>query len=177
MQKKTISYYLTNFGLHLLTILAGLILLLNPDGAVALVTKLIGWVLVIGCAARLISLAVGNQLHWRMSTFFTGAALGLGVLLLAKPLILANLMGTVFGILLLIEGLGNLRAGGLSLATALTIVAGLVLIIIPRSLTQTLLAVFGIVLIFIGIVNLLDQFRATKRLNNGSNAKIIDADV
>ena len=177
MNTKKIEKFIQNFGLQALTIAAGLILLLNPDGATALVTKIIGWGLVIGAAIRLIRLATTDRLRWGMDAFLTGAALCLGVILLARPLILADLIGRFFGILLLMEGLRNLRAGGLRLGAVLTTLAGLLLMFIPRTLTNTLLGVCGIVLVFIGIVNLVEQLRDVKRLRSGSApAGIIDAE-
>ena len=176
MNTKKIESFIRNFGLQALTIAAGLILLLNPDGATALVTKVIGWGLVLCCAIRLIRLAVTDRLRWGMDAFLTGAALGLGVILLARPLILADLIGRFFGILLLLEGLQHLR-GGLRLGAVLTTLAGLLLMFIPRTLTNTLLGVCGIVLIFIGIVNLTEQIRDVKRLKSGSAASgVIDAE-
>lgn len=177
IEKRKLEQILRDFGLHALLILAGLILLLNPDGAMALVTKLLGWALVIGCAARLISLAAGNQLRWGTDAFVTGAVLCVGVILLAKPLILANLIGRVIGALLLIEGIRNLRIGGFGILTALTLVGGVLLILMPRTLTQTLFAVVGIGLMLIGMLNIWGKLSDYRRLTEPGDPNIIDADL
>ena len=176
MDTRKIEKFLRDFGLHIALVVAGLILLANPDGATALVTKIIGWALVIGCAARLISLATGNQLHWVRDAFFTGAALCVGVILLARPMIMADSLGRFFGILLLIEGFRNLRYSGVRLLTALTITAGIVLILVPRTLTQTLLTVCGLVMIITGVINILVRRSINRRLKADYDPNIIDAD-
>ena len=54
MDTRKIEKFINTFGLYILSVIAGLVLLLNPDGATALVTKLIGWILVILGAVMLI---------------------------------------------------------------------------------------------------------------------------
>ena len=176
MDTRKIEKYAKNFWLDALMVLGGLILLLNPDGAAALVTKLIGWVMVAGGAVMLIRPALKN-IHISGGTWvWGGAMIALGVLLLAKPMIMADSLGRFFGTLLLIEGLGNLRSG-LRLVPVLTVAAGVLLVIIPRTLTQTLLGICGIVLIIIGVVNILGKVNQMKYLEKGSDPNIIDADV
>ena len=46
MDTGKIEKFMNSFGLHILSVVAGLVLLLNPDGAAALVTRLIGRILV-----------------------------------------------------------------------------------------------------------------------------------
>ena len=177
MDTKKIERYLNTFGMPVLTVLAGLILLVNPDGATALVTKLVGWVMVILGAGMLVRPALKN-IHIAPGTWIWGGGLiVVGVLLLAKPMILADSLGRLFGTLLLIEGIHHLRIGISKTVPVLTIVAGAVLVLIPRTLTQTLLAVCGIVLIVAGAVNLLGRLNEMKRLDQGSDPNIIDADM
>ena len=177
MNTKKIENYVNAFGLPVLTVVAGLVLLLNPDGAAALVTKLVGWILVIAGAARLIGPALKHQQIPTSTWFGSGGAILAGVVLLARPMILADSIGRLFGILLLIEGFRNLRESGVRLLTVLTIAAGVVLFIMPRTLTQTLLSICGIVLIVIGVINFLGRLNQTKRLQENRDPNIIDADM
>ena len=176
MDTKKIEKYLNTFGMPVLTVLAGLILLVNPDGATALVTKLVGWVMVILGAGMLVRPALKN-IHIAPGTWIWGGGLiVVGVLLLAKPMILADSLGRLFGILLLIEGISRFRVSGSRLVPVLTIAAGAALVLIPRTLTHTLLAVCGIVLVVIGVVNILGRLKETKRLEQG-DPNIIDAEM
>ena len=177
MNTKKIEKFLKIFGLYILTVLAGLILLVNPDGATALVTKLVGWFMVIIGAWPLIKPALKKNHIYAGTWIHGGLLIVVGVLLLAKPLILADSLGRLFGILLLIEGIDSLRRTGPGLGPVLTIVAGVVLVIIPRTLTQALLAVCGIVMIVIGVINILGRLNEMKRLEEGSDPNIIDADM
>ena len=177
MDTRKIEKFMNSFGLHILLVIAGLVLLVNPDGAAALVTKLIGWILVIGCALHLIGLATGNRLHWGIGAFVTGAILCFGVVLLVRPMLLADGIGRIFGLLLLMEGFDSFRKTRLSFLTILTIVAGAALTVMPRTLTHTVLAVCGIVMIIIGIVNILGKANEMKRLKEPSDPNIIDADM
>lgn len=176
MDTKKIEKFLKTFGLPILMVISGLILLVNPDGATALVTKLVGWVLVICGAAKLVVPAVDKRPILPGDWMINGIMILIGVILLAKPLILANLIGRLLGVVLLAEGIRNLRISGFGLVTALTIVAGAVLIIMPRTLTNTVLAICGIVLMVIGVVNILGKLNDMKRLEEGSDPNIIDAE-
>ena len=177
MDTRKIEKYLNALGLPVLTVLAGLILLVNPDGATALVTRLVGWVMVILGAGMLIRPALKNISIAPATWIWGGALIAVGVLLLARPMILADSLGRLFGTLLLIEGINRLRVSSSRLVPVLTIAAGAVLVLIPRTLTQTLLAVCGIVLMVIGTVNLLGRLNEMKRLEPGSDPNIIDADM
>ena len=90
MDFKKIEKFLLDTGKYLWVLLCGLVLLFNPEGATVLVTKFIGWALVIICALKLIKLAVGDRLHWGREAFYSGACLCVGVILLAKPDVTVN---------------------------------------------------------------------------------------
>ena len=172
MDTRKIEKFLKDFGLHILTVLAGLVLLCNPDGATALVTKLVGWFMVILGAWILIEPAL-KKIHIATGTWIHGGLLILvGVLLLAKPMIIADSLGRLFGILLVIEGISNLKSG----LRVLTLVGGIILILMPRTLFHTLLGVVGLVLIVIGVVNILGKVRDRKRLEAGKDPNLIDAE-
>ena len=176
MDKKKIEHLLRTCGIDALMVLAGVILLVNPDGATALVTKLLGWLLVIGGAVKLVVPAVKKQPILPGTWVLGGIGILLGVILLSRPLILANLIGRILGVILLIEGLHSLKDGGSRVLAAVTLVAGAVLVIMPRTLTNTVLAICGIVLMIIGAVNILSKLGGIKRLNDAKDPNIIDAE-
>lgn len=167
---------LNAIGIHILTVLAGLILLVNPDGATALVTKILGWVLVIAGSLRLVIPTVMKQPIPLGGWIINGFLIIAGVVLLAKPLILANFIGLFFGVCILLEGLRSLFSGGSRTLAVITIAVGAVLILIPRTLVQTVLGLCGIVMIIIGVMNILGRLRAVKRLEEARDPNIIDAD-
>ena len=161
-------------GKYLFILLCGLILTFNPEGATAWVTRLLGWALVIICAGKLITLAAGDRLHWGREAFYSGACLCVGVILLARPMIIANLIGRTMGIILLVWGINAIREGHSKLTAILTILAGLVLVCIPATLTNTLLTLCGIVLTLIAVANILSSVKEHNRLEKG-DPNIIDA--
>ena len=177
MDTRKIENYVRLFGMDVLMVLGGLILLFNPDGATALVTKLIGGFLVIAGAGSLIRAALRNAPIAAFDWLRHGMAIVMGVLLLANPHVLAKGIGLFFGLLLLIEGIRNLKNGGVRLLPVLTTAAGVLLVIFPRLLTQTLFWIGGIVLIVIGAVNILGKVNQMKRLEKYSDPNIIDADM
>ena len=174
MDFKKIEKFCLDTGKYLWVLLCGLVLTFNPEGATMLVTKLIGWALVIICAAKLIKLAVGDRLHWGRDAFYSGCCIAVGVILLAKPMLIANLIGRTMGIILLVWGINAIREGHTKLTAILTILAGLVLVCIPATLTNTLLTLCGIVLTLIAVANILSSVREHNRLEKG-DPNIIDA--
>ena len=176
MDLRRIERFLNTYGLHILSVIAGLVLLLNPAGATALVTKLIGWILVIIGAVMLIRPALRREHITTGNWIMYGLGIAVGVLLLARPMLLADGVGRLFGILLVMEGFRNRRLCGTRLTTVLTIAAGVVLVIMPRTLTNTVLAICGIVLMIIGAVNILSKLGGIKRLNDAKDPNIIDAE-
>ncbi|MBQ8237536.1 MAG: DUF308 domain-containing protein [Oscillospiraceae bacterium] len=177
MDIKKTEKFLNTFGLHIMTIIAGFVLLVNPDGATALVTKLIGWVLVAVGAVQLVGPALKQIPIAPRSWIGNGLAIVVGVLLLAKPMVLSDGIGRLFGILLTMEGFRNLKLRGLNLLTGLTCAGGVLLILMPRTLTQTLFAVVGIGLMLIGMLNIWGKLSDYRRLTEPGDPNIIDADL
>ena len=167
---------LSAIGVHILTVLAGLILLVNPDGATALVTRILGWVLVICGAARLVIPTLAKRSIHPGAWIGNGLCIAGGVLLLSKPLVLADFIGLILGVCILLEGLRSFFSGGSRVLAAITIVVGVVLILLPRTLIQAILGLCGIVLMIIGVVNILGALRTRKRLDEARDPNIIDAE-
>ena len=175
MDFKKIEKFCLDTGKYLWILLCGLVLTFNPEGATVLVTKFIGWALVIIFAAKLIKLAVGDRLHWGREAFYGGCCIAVGVILLAKPLIIANLIGRTIGIILMVWGLSALKDGCSKLIAILTAAAGLVLVCIPATLTNALLTICGIIMVVIALVNIISRFRERKRITGSESPNIIDA--
>lgn len=168
------------FCLPVLLIVVGLILMIKPDSAIILVTKLLAWACVIIGAAVAISIATDKSRSGLSGWFWPALCLvAVGVYFLAKPLTLANVIARVIGVVMIIGGVDDLRGSryGISRGVAiLMLVAGVVFVILPSTLIHTVLGVCGLILLIIGVVELLGKLREMKRLESGSTPNIIDAD-
>lgn len=158
----------------------GVILVVNPDSATVLVSRILGWAAVAAGAFTAISLANRHAAGSRAAAgwFLAAIAVVAGVAILANPLILAEWIGRILGIVLVVSGLANLRESadpkGRSLAIV-TLVIGAVLIFLPLTLTRTILRLCGLVVAVIGVVTLIEKLR-THRLLEAGDPNIIDAD-
>ena len=176
MDFRKIEKFLMDTGKYVWILLCGLVLTFNPEGATVLVTKFVGWALVAIFAIKLIKLAVGDRLHWGRDAFYSGACMCIGVILLAKPMIIANLIGRTIGIILMVWGLSAMKDGHSKLTAILTVAAGLVLVCIPATLTNALLTICGVIMVVIALVNIISRFRERKRITGSENPRIIDAE-
>lgn len=187
MKKYTIPQLLSLLGMPVLTAVLGLILLLSPDTASALVGKLLGW------AAVLAGLAMGanaifgapasrnNRIIWAVVCFAGG------VWLLMNPLTVAKFLGRVLGIVLMIRGghavAENIRyqgkklllSRGLILAAAV-VLAGAVLVILPLASSRMFFNIIGIVMICVGVAEGIDRLKGRKLLDEGQDPNIIDVE-
>ena len=164
---------------ELLMILCGAVLIFAPDSAVALVTKVLAWILVAVGVLRIIGNlnSRGKDLgDWAFALLFL---LG-GFYMIANPLSISSLIGRVFGLFLILQGLKNLKGsvyGSAKVLSLVTLIAGIVLFLLPKTLINTILGFAGLVLVVIGVINLLDKLRHGNRITDGSDPNIIDADV
>lgn len=169
-------------------ILLGLVLMVSPDTASALISKIIGWVLIgIGvCIA--IAAILGGGYGRTGQIVYAVLFLGIGIFVSAFPLVLAEALGRFFGLLLAVRGISAVR-GALQKKNAdlpwqysmviavVTLVAGVILALLPLTLSRIILNICGAVLILIGIVNIVGTYRETKALEDGSRRPdVIDAD-
>ena len=175
MNFSKIEKFLMDTGKYVWILLCGLVLTFNPEGATVLVTKFVGWALVIICAAKLIKLAVGDRLHWGRDAFYSGACIAVGLILLAKPMLIANLIGRTIGIILMVWGLSALKDGHSKLTAAITVAAGLALVCIPASLTNALLTLCGVIMVAIAVMNIVSNVKERKRIAGREDPNIIDA--
>ena len=174
MNTKKIESLLRTFGIHMLTVLGGLLLILNPAEATAMVTRMLGWLLVGVGSVKLILPVTNHRPVSGSEWVWNGLCILAGLVLLARPLILADLMGRVLGVMILVGGVQNLR-DGVDGKDILSILAGVILLMMPRTLTNTVLVLVGVVLMIIGIVNIIGRVKTIKRLEERDDPNIIDA--
>ena len=163
----------------------GIILIVNPDGAVALVTKVIAWVLVIAALALVVS-SLGENGSRRGGSLVGGAVCLLaGIWLMTHPLAIAQGLGRLLGIVLILEAAGDLvalgrgarsaRKSGLVLAL-ITLAAGITLVAVPMTLSQVVIVICGIVLLIIGVTGIVSRLRSYRYLSAGEDPDIIDVE-
>ncbi len=159
-----------------LLILLGLVLMFSPDTATAFIAKAIAWVLLLVGAVQGLAWLFGSER--RMGQLIRAAAFLLaGLWLLANPLVLAQWLGRILGIFILLQGLQDLlearRAGPVPI---LTIVVGSILLLAPLTLSRTLLLVLGIVVLVVGVTELLNRLGQCRKLDQGDGPDIIDVE-
>ena len=169
-------------GGSLLTIFCGVILVLRPDTASALLSAVAGWALIAVGVAALIGGFTGSS----GGSVVTGAVLVLsGSWLHRSPLMIASVLGFVVGFLVLRQGLRAMkdaqrskRNGGFwipgAVLAVLEALVGIRLILSPLSISRFVLSIGGIALIVIGICNLVAHYRSTRYIPEPGG--IIDAD-
>lgn len=174
MDKRKLKELGKRYGSGAFLILCGAVLILFPDHAVSLVTKLMAWVLVATGVYNVIKLILTRSLSH--NPIWTVLYLLVGGYMLSHPMVIADILGGILGLFLVNQGVSDMtcsahpRAKNLGL---LTLIAGIVLVVLPRTLTDTLLGLVGLVLIIVGIINLLGK--SGRSLPKG-DPNIIDAD-
>lgn len=157
--------------------LLGLLLVVNPDSASVLISRVLGWALtVIGIGFGIAAILDRDRAVRRGITAVLFACTG-GVLS-ANPLLLAAWMGRLIGILIALRGVRDLllhASRGYSRILALiTIAVGALLVVLPMTTSRLVFSLCGLVVLFIGIGMLLDRIRNRKYLPKGDD-NIIDA--
>lgn len=162
-----------------LTVVLGLILLLSPDSASALVGRILGWVAVFIALAE----AFGGGKRSAVKAVIFGI---IGVLILRDPLYVAKFLGRVLGLALFMWGFGGIsRArrvrGQLSVTpgtvlSGAAVIIGLVLFFVPMTTSRLVLSGIGILMIGIGVAEGYDRLRDKKQLEEGSDPNIIDVE-
>lgn len=160
-----------------LVILLGLILIVNPDSASALIAKIIGWIIILTGIGFGVSAIFKD--HGRIAKGIAAVVLAMvGGWLVSNPLALAAWIGRIIGILLVIDGIEDilqLRKQGMSFWMPLIItVVGVVLVVMPMTTSRLVFTLCGIVVLVMGVVMLLDRLKGKKKLNAPKD-DIIDA--
>lgn len=160
-----------------LVIALGLVLIFNPDSASALISKILGWILIcigVGVGISAVTNDRGRIFKGITAVFFAAA----GGWLVNHPLALAAWIGRIIGVLLMIDGVqdvANLRkAGRRFLMPLIVTIVGAVLVLMPMATSRLVFSLCGIVVLIIGVGMLLERLRGKKRLE-GPKDDIIDA--
>lgn len=154
----------------------GLVLVINPNAASALISKVLGWALVAGGAVSAIVTIAGWPAKGVGRIILTVALLALGGWLLRNPLALAANLGKLLGIFLLIQGAVNLLdSRGGKVPALITAAVGLFLLLFPLALSQLVFRIIGAVMIGLGVSNILARLRVVRALKEPGDPDIIDA--
>lgn len=159
---------------QLLMMLCGLLLAFFPETAVELVNKAAGWILVVTGIyniAKALSQKGQGVSFWIRTVVYVF----LGSFLLIHPMRISALLGRIVGVLLMIQGVKDLRGVASRMLGVATLLGGVILFLIPNTLTNALLILLGVVLIVVGGIHLVEKLFRTRRLGRGGDADIIDA--
>ena len=178
MKKYDFFSLLRLLAMPLLTVLMGLILLLSPDTATALVSKLLGWVFLLVAVSDFFSTHAGGK-----KNILRPVIAGLvGLWVLMNPLSIAKSLGRIFGLTFFIWGSGSIRRNrhsgmtpGIVAAGAVTLL-GIALFLVPMTATRLVMNIAGIVIIGIGVADGYDRLRGKKRLDEDDDPDIIDVE-
>ena len=170
MKKETLWQLLDQFGMSLMLILSGLILLIVPDSASVIIAYLTAGFLILSG----IVVGIGALLDRRvMKGICALVCLSVGGTLMGNPLLLARNLGRFLAVLLAMEGGTCLRKGNTSWGAVL-LVSALVLCFAPMILSRLVFSLMGLAVLLIGLVMLADRLRNRKYLHKGDD-NIIDA--
>lgn len=150
----------------------GITLIINPNAASALASKILGWVLLGGCVCTVVS-AIVSWPAGRVGKIIGAVALfAIGGYLLRNPLALAANLGKLLGLFLLIQGIVNLADHQNKVGAAVTIIIGGYLLLSPLALSQWVFRIIGAVLLGLGVSNIIDRL---KKARETEDPNIIDA--
>ena len=173
MKKTKLWNILNRFGMPVTLMLLGAVLLVNPDSASILISRLLGWLLTAaGVGYGIFALLSHERRVSRI--LWGGAALILGSVLLASPLLLVRNLGRFLGILLAIEG-GDCLRKERHLFGGILLLAAIALVFAPMTASRLVFSGCGLVVLGIGIAMLADRRKSKKYLDAGEDPNIIDA--
>lgn len=162
----------------ILLILLGLILVVNPDAASAMIAGVIGYLLIATAVIGGIAAVVSPQGKIGKALFSIALAM-VGIFLVQNPLILAAWIGRFVGVLILLNSLPDLiqayKQGRRILFHLLSAVVGVVLILLPMTTSRLVFSACGAVVLIIGVLMFVDRIRGRRWLKEGDDPNIIDA--
>lgn len=177
MKKQDILSYIRLFLAPVLVILLGLILIINPDSATALISKLMGTIIILIGVGFGISAIFEKKGRAAKATAAVVMAVA-GGWLVKNPLALAAWIGRFIGVLLIIDSIQDImelrRFGKTFLLPLILAVVGAVLVLMPMTTSRLVFTLCGIVVLIIGVAMLLDRLRSKPRLKSADD--IIDAE-
>lgn len=186
MKKENILSFVSLLGMPVLLILLGLVLIVNPDSASALIARVLGWALCLTGVVFGLGALTGSTAG-RMGKILAAVfSIACGVYLLTHPLVLATLFGRVVGIILACQGISDMITAAKShknalrfspsfLLSAITTAIGIGLVVVPMNASRFLIVICGIVVLVVGLTQLADRLRG-KPKKQIEDPNIIDAE-
>ena len=178
MKKNSISPLIFQLISPVAVILLGLVLIVCPDTAAALISRILGWVLTligIGFGVAAITDRSGAVRKGITAVILACA----GGWLTANPLVLAAWIGRLLGLMMAFRGIRDLMLSasrGYSRPLALiTAAVGVVLILLPLTTSRLVFCICGIVILLVGVGMLMDRLKNMRYLPRGGDDNIIDA--
>lgn len=155
-------------------VVLGIILFFVPDTGSILLSKILGWVLTLAGITAILWAILARE--W--GKVAVGLVLvGIGSVLLAKPLALAAFVGRILGVVLAFRGIvewtQSATRHGKLLCVVVTLV-GVVLILMPMSASRLVFSGCGLVLVICGVMMLVQRLRQLRYLPKNRD-DIIDA--
>ena len=178
MKKQDILSLVQLLLVPVLLILLGLILVVNPDTASALISKLLGYALILGAICTGLSAVLIETGRIGKGVVSVGLAI-VGGWLVANPLWLAAWISRFLGVLIVINVLPDLyyavKQKRSFLFHALAAMVGVVLILLPMTASRLVFTLCGIAVLAIGAMMFFDRIRGRRWLHKGDDPNIIDA--
>ena len=171
MNKEKVSNLVGTYATPIAVILGGLILLLFPDTATALLTKIFGWAAILVGVALAFYAITGKQ--GTSAGFQAPIYVFAGIWLIKRPMSLAVAFGKLLGIGLLLSAISGYRrsSAGRGIYVAEGIL-GVILLVAPLTATRTVCTILGLVLLVVGVITLISA-KGRGRLDSGDDS-IID---
>ena len=178
MKKQAILSLVQLLLVPVLLILLGLILVVNPDTASALISRLIGYVLILCAIGAGLAALLGHT--GKVKKGICAAVLAIvGGWLMAHPLWLVAWISRFLGMLIMVNS-------GIELVYALkqkhnvvfygaATAIGAVLILLPMTASRLVFTLCGIAVLVIGAVMLFDRLRGRRWIQETEDPNIIDA--
>lgn len=158
-------------------IILGLILIVNPDSATAMVGRILGWALTL--AGAVAAIFAGTSREGRLTKAIPAVILLLaGIWLLKTPLSLAAALGRVIGILVAVRGVQDIRNAtqwgfGMPMAIVTTLI-GVILVALPLTSSRLVMMACGGLVLFTGGAELMERLRRSGK-SESDDDNIIDA--
>ena len=176
MKKHQISEFVSRFATPVVLIVLGLVLIFCPDTASALISKVVGWGLLM--AGIVIAVAMVVDSNWSVSKVLTVLTLViLGRWLMTHPLAWAAWGGRIIGLLLLLRGIRDFTQSVFTQGRALSVltaVLGVVLILMPMTASRMVFSLCGVVILAVG-GGMLAERVWEKKNGEDDDPNIIDA--
>ncbi len=157
---------------------AGLVMLFCPDSASALVSDILSWGLIIAGVCLVLGIIISQEYTSVFNWIRAAGCIGLGGFFLSDPLLLAQLIGQVLGLLILVQGISSIRMSYSDfgkILSVITIIIGIVLVVAPMSLSRLVMRILAVVMIVVGAAEIVDRI-FVRKLHKSDNTDIIDAE-